>query len=219
MLVAFDLDGTLVDSSGDLADSGNALLESYGAAPLPPSAVVAMVGDGARELVRRLITARGLAVPIDEALSRFLAFYDDRLLATTRPYDGIVVLLEQLKTRARLAVLTNKPSGPSERILSGLGLREYFDDVIGGDAAYGRKPNPDGLLALIGRANVPPSRTLMVGDSVTDLRTARNAAVPACVVRYGFGFLQMPADELHGAAYLVDRPDEIGPIVNHITAS
>src|SRR5262249_41558199 len=125
MLVAFDLDGTLVDSSGDLADAGNALLESYGTAPLPPRAVVAMVGDGARELVRRLITASGLDVPLDEALERFLAFYNDRLLATTRPYDGVVLLLEQLKTRARLAVLTNKPSAPSERILSGLGLREY----------------------------------------------------------------------------------------------
>src|SRR5262249_42321359 len=121
MLVAFDLDGTLVDSSGDLADAGNALLESYGAAPLPPSAVVAMVGDAARELVRRLITASGLAAPRDEPLERFLAFSDDRLLATTRPYDGIVLPLEQLKTRARLAVLTNKPLAPSERILSGLG--------------------------------------------------------------------------------------------------
>ena len=120
MLVAFDLDGTLVDSSGDLADSGNALLAGYGASRLPSNAVVAMVGDGARELVRRLLTAGALDVPLDEALERFLALYDERLLATTVPYDGMLALLDGLKSRARLAVLTNKPIVPSERILRGL---------------------------------------------------------------------------------------------------
>ena len=219
MLVAFDLDGTLVDSSGDLASSGNALLESYGAAPLPARAVVGMVGDGARELVRRLLAATGVEVPLDEALARFLAFYDERLLATTRPYDGIIALLEHLRSHARLAVLTNKPLGPSERLLSGLGLREYFDDVIGGDAAFGRKPSPDGLLALLDRARVPPSRALMVGDSLTDLRTAHGAGVPACLVRYGFGFALVPDNDSATAAFLVDRPEEIATIVERLMAS
>lgn len=219
MLVAFDLDGTLVDSSGDLADSGNALLASYGASPLPTRAVVAMVGDGARELVRRLLKTGGLDVPLDEALARFLAFYDERLLATTIPYDGMTALLEDLRTHARLAVLTNKPLAPSERILRGLGLRDFFDDVIGGDSDFGRKPNPDGLIALMDRAAVPPAQTLMVGDSVTDLRTARAAGASACVARYGFGFAQMPADELQGAAFLVDRPLDIAAVVGRFRAS
>jgi len=219
MLVAFDLDGTLVDSSGDLADSGNALLASYGASPLPSKAVVAMVGDGARELVRRLLKAGALDVPLDEALDRFLALYDERLLATTVPYDGMPALLDDLKSRARLAVLTNKPVAPSERILRGLGLREFFDDVIGGDGDFGRKPNPGGLLALMGRAAAPADQTLMVGDSVTDLRTARAAGTPACVARYGFGFTQIPADELEGAAYLVDRPGDIASVVSRFMVS
>ena len=219
MLVAFDLDGTLVDSSGDLADSGNALLASYGASPLPTRAVVAMVGDGARELVRRLLNAGGLDVPLDEALARFLAFYDERLLATTIPYDGMTAVLEDLRADARLAVLTNKPIAPSERILRGLGLRDFFDDVIGGDSDFGRKPNPDGLIALMDRAAVPPAQTLMVGDSVTDLRTARAAGASACVVRYGFGFAQMPADELQGAAFLVDRPLDIAAVVARFRVS
>ena len=219
MLVAFDLDGTLVDSSGDLADSGNALLASYGASPLPSKAIVAMVGDGARELVRRLLTAAALDVPPDAALARFLALYDDRLLATTVPYDGMPALLDGLKSRARLAVLTNKPLVPSERILRGLGLREFFDDVIGGDSDFGRKPNPDGLFALMDRAAASAAETLMVGDSVTDLRTARAAGTPACVARYGFGFAQMSADELQGAEYVVDQPGEIAAVVSRLTAS
>lgn len=219
MLVAFDLDGTLVDSSGDLAESGNALLASYGVSPLPSKAVVAMVGDGARELVRRLLTAGALDVPLDEALERFLAFYDERLLATTVPYEGMPALLEDLKSRARLTVLTNKPIAPTERILRGLGLREFFDDVIGGDSDFGRKPEPDGLFALMDRAAASAAETLMVGDSVTDLRTARAAGTAACVARYGFGFAQMPADELQGAAYLVDQPGEIAAVVSRLTAS
>jgi phosphoglycolate phosphatase len=178
-----------------------------------------MVGDGARELVRRLLTAGALDVPLDQALERFLVFYDERLLATTIPYDGMQALLDDLKSRARLAVLTNKPIAPSERILRGLGLREFFDDVIGGDSDFGRKPNPDGLLALMDRAGASAAETLMVGDSVTDLRTARAAGTAACMARYGFGFAQMPADELDGAAYLVDRPGEIASVVSRFTAS
>jgi phosphoglycolate phosphatase len=219
MLVAFDLDGTLVDSSGDLADSGNALLASYGAATLPSRSVVAMVGDGARELVRRLLTAGALDVPLDAALERFLAFYDERLLATTVPYDGMTALLEDVKSRARLAVLTNKPIAPSERILRALGLREFFDDVLGGDSDFGRKPNPDGLFALMDRAGASPGETLMVGDSVTDLRTARAAGTAACVARYGFGYAQMPPGELQGVAFLVDRPGEIAAVVSRFKAS
>jgi phosphoglycolate phosphatase len=219
MLVAFDLDGTLVDSSGDLADSGNALLASYGTSPLPSKAVVAMVGDGARELVRRLLKAAALDVPLDEALEKFLALYDERLLVTTVPYDGIATVLEELHSHARLAVLTNKPVAPSQRILRGLGLRDFFEDVIGGDSDFGRKPNPDGLIALMDRAGATSAETLMVGDSVTDLRTARAAGTSACVARYGFGFAQMPADELQGAAYIVDRPVEIAAVVRRFRAS
>ena len=83
--------------------------------------------------------------------------------------------------------------------------------MIGGDSDFGRKPNPDGLFALMDRAAASAAETLMVGDSVTDLRTARAAGTAACVARYGFGFAQMPADELQGAEYLVDRPGRSPP--------
>ncbi len=123
MLLVFDLDGTLVDSSRDLADSANALLVSYGAAPLDEPSVVRMVGEGAAVLVARLMAARGVQADPAEALARFLAMYDERLLAHTRPYDGIPEALDELRRWARLAVLTNKPGAATARILDGLGLR------------------------------------------------------------------------------------------------
>ena len=136
MLIVCDLDGTLVDSGRDLAASGNALLASYGAPPLEDEAVIGMVGEGAATLVARLLKARQVPAAPDEALARFLALYDARLLDHTRPYPGIPEALTTLTSMAaRLAVLTNKPAGATERILAGLDLRRFFEWVIGGDDA------------------------------------------------------------------------------------
>jgi phosphoglycolate phosphatase len=178
-LLVFDLDGTLVDSSQDLADSINALLADYGVPPLPADVVASMVGD--------LIRA-GVKPDPREALDRFLAHYDVRLLATTKPYAGMVETLEAVRTGHRLAVLTNKPLAASVRLLDGLGLMPFFAEVIGGDTIHGRKPDPSGLLSLIAGANATPETTLLVGDSSVDLETARRASTRICLARYGFGF-------------------------------
>ena len=215
-LVVFDLDGTLIDSARDLADAGNALIAGYGAPPLPQAQIVGMVGDGARELVRRLLEACALDVPLDDALARFLEAYNDRLIATTRPYDGVIDMLEHVSRIARLAVLTNKPEYATRRLLNALDLERFFPDVIGGDTAVARKPDPAGLLSLVGRARLTPARALMVGDSVADLRTAVAAAVPACLARYGFGFAQVPEEERSAAAYEVERPGEITTLVERL---
>jgi phosphoglycolate phosphatase len=215
-LVVFDLDGTLIDSARDLADAGNALLVSHGLPALPRDRIVRMVGDGARELVRRLIAASSLDVPLDEALAAFLLEYNDRLVATTRPYDGVVEMLERVSRIARLAVLTNKPEYATKRLLDSFALSRFFQDVIGGDTAVARKPDPAGLLALVGRARLTPARALMVGDSVADLRTAVAAAVPACLARYGFGFPLVPEEERAAAAHEVERPSEIAAIVERL---
>ena len=213
-LVVFDLDGTLVDSSRDLADAGNAVLESYDRPPLRPEQVVAMVGDGARELVRRLLAAAQLAVPVDDALARFLDFYDERLLATTRPYDGTLGTLERLGAAARLAVLTNKPEAASLRLLEGLGLLHYFSDVIGGDSPYGRKPDPRGLFALLARADVANENALMVGDSINDLLVAEAAGVPSCLARYGFGYPLIPESERIIATCAIDSVTELSELLD-----
>jgi phosphoglycolate phosphatase len=207
-LIVFDLDGTLVDSSVDLANAVNALLDDLGAGAIPTADVVGMVGDGAAVLVRRALTAAGLDPETPGALERFLAHYDPHLLDNTRLYPGMVETLDKLSARAALAVLTNKPAGATALMLDGLGLRAYFRDAIGGDTAWGRKPAPAGLLHLCADAGVEPAETLLVGDSAVDLATARNAGSRICLARYGFGY-RFTADEFRGDEMFIDSPAEL----------
>jgi phosphoglycolate phosphatase len=209
-LIVFDLDGTLVDSRRDLSDAANALLESCGAGPLSEEQIGRMVGDGAATLVARVFEASGLERPAD-ALERFLVLYDRRLLDHTRPYPGMVAVLEVLRLRATLAVLTNKPIASTRRILAGLDLARHFaeDAVVGGDGPFPRKPDPAGLRHLIARAKVPAESALLVGDSIIDCRTARAALTPICVARYGFGYAGFPRHELGSADRQIDAPAEL----------
>jgi phosphoglycolate phosphatase len=153
-------------------------------------------------LVQRALTARGLT-ETPEALPRFLAIYDTRLLNHTRPYDGVIEAVWLAREHARVAILTNKPLRPSEQILEGLGIRDLFADVVGGDSPFGRKPDPAGLRALMDRAGASPERTLMVGDSAIDHETARRASVRCCLTAYGYGYLTFPAERLTGDEWVV----------------
>jgi phosphoglycolate phosphatase len=187
-LIVFDLDGTLIDSRVDLANSANEMLASYGAAPLAVDRIAAMVGEGARVLVERAMAAAGVVGPFEDAFTRFLDVYDRRALEHTRLYDGIdAVVRDAARHGASLAVLTNKPAAHTKRILDGLGVAPFFQWVIGGDEAYPRKPDPASLQALMSRARVAADRTLFVGDSMIDVETARRAGVRSCVALYGFG--------------------------------
>ena len=209
-LIVFDLDGTLVDSRRDIADAANALLGACGAEPLAEDRIARMVGDGAATLVARAFSAAGLTLPSD-ALARYLGFYEARLLAHTRPYPGVVDVLDALLHQAKLAVLTNKPLAATRALLDGLGLSRYFpaDAVIGGDDAFPRKPDPAGLRFLMRSACASPAETLLVGDSAIDWRTARAAGTSICLARYGFGFEGVPVDRLGPADRVIDSPVEL----------
>ena len=209
-LIVFDLDGTLIDSRRDITESANMLLVACGARPLDQHAIGRMVGDGAAALVARAFAAAGVGQPPD-ALDRFLAIYDGRLLTYTRPYSGIPDVLGELGTRASLAVLTNKPLDATRRILDGLDLARHFPDdaVIGGDGPFPRKPDPAGLQHLAARVGAAAADTVLVGDSAIDWRTARNAATIFCLARYGFGFEGFPIGELGPEALVVDEPAEL----------
>ena len=209
MLIVFDLDGTLVDSRRDLADSANAMLARYGAPQLPEELIVTMVGDGAPMLVQRACAAAGLSVVPNDALEHFLALYDARLLNHTRPYPGTREMLESFAQRATLAVLTNKPGTPSTEILKGTGLLGFFRHIVAGDGRWGRKPSPQGLQWLVRQAGATSATTLMVGDSIVDLQTARSAGIAICLARYGFGFDSIPLDQLTSQDRLIDTPTEL----------
>ncbi len=207
-LIVFDLDGTLVDSKRDIAESANATLVACGAPPLPEDAIGRMVGDGAPTLVARAFAAVGFEKPAD-ALDRFLAIYNSRLLKYTRPYDGIPELLAELGPRAVLAVLTNKPIEATRGILDGLDLARHFraDHVarrrrtVSPKAGSGRSaPSHD-----IGWAR-PRIATVLVGDSVVDWRTAAAASTKVCLARYGFGWEGFPIEQLQPETWVVDSP-------------
>ena len=207
-LVAFDLDGTLVDSRRDLSDSANDLIVELGGAPLTEEAIGRMVGEGAGVLVARALEAAGLG-SVPGARERFLEIYDGRLLNFTRPYDGVVAAVRLAREHARVTVLTNKPLAPSLRILEALGLRDLFDDVAGGDNALGRKPEPAALHAMIGDAGATPATTLLVGDSAIDHETAIRAGVQCCLVTFGFGFANLPSERLTGREWLAGDAAEL----------
>ncbi len=207
-LIVFDLDGTLVDSHRDIANTANALVEELGGHRLTHEAVVRMVGEGAALLVARAMEAAGLPNR-PAALTRYLELYDERLLEHTRPYPGVMAALDAARTHGPLAVLTNKPLRPSLCILEGLGLRHYFDTVLGGDGPHPRKPDPAALLHLVTASGVTPAETLLVGDSAADHQTARAAGVRCCMVRYGFGRVSMQDRVLADGEWAVDQTTEL----------
>ena len=217
-LIAFDLDGTLIDSRRDLAQSANQLIAELGGDELPEEAIGRMVGEGAGVLVGRALDAAGLGRR-PAALARFLEIYDGRLLNHTRAYEGVVEAVDAARRYARVAVLTNKPMGPTERILAGLRLGGLFDEVIGGDGPFPRKPDPAALLALMERAGTTAAHTLLVGDSVIDHETARRASSRCCLAAYGFGYEAFPAERLTGEEWIAADPSELTAIIERFTAT
>jgi phosphoglycolate phosphatase len=189
-LLVFDLDGTLIDSGADLCASVNAMLRHFGRAPLADSVVASYIGDGAPLLVRR---ALGDAVDqsfIDAALAYFLDYYREHKLDRTRVYPGVFEALDNLRfgpdgMARSMAVLTNKPVGASQAICDALGLSSYFLRIYGGNSFPTKKPDPEGLNALICEAGVTAQETLMIGDSPVDILTARNAGAWSVGCSYG----------------------------------
>ncbi len=186
-LLIFDLDGTLIDSQRDLANSVNASRDHLGLEPIADQLIYSYVGNGAPVLIRRALGPEAPQTDVDKALEFFLHFYHDHMLEHTKLYPGVRLALDRLHEAGhRLAVLTNKPWRISEAIVEGLGLKAHFQRVYGGNSFAEKKPHPVGIDTLVSELNWPRETTIMVGDSSVDIRTARNAGVMACGVTYGF---------------------------------
>ena len=195
-LLVFDLDGTLIDSKVDLANSVNHALAAYGLPALSHPEIYSYVGDGATMLIRRAVGEEDDGI-LPAVLEAFLAHYRRHLLDTTVPYPGVPESLREWAGSYQMAVLTNKSLDMTQAILSGLSLDRYFADVVGGDGPDGKKPHPGGLLRILRARGAPPGETLMVGDSRNDVLAGKTAGVRTCGVTYGLGsegFAEHPPD-------------------------
>lgn len=182
----FDLDGTLIDSKMDLVHSVNAMLRETSRAELPTELVASYVGHGAPQLIASALGPDSSEAQRRQALTIFLEDYNRHKLDLTRAYPGVTEALRELADYP-MAVLTNKPATLSMEILEGLGLRQYFRVVYGGDSVEKKKPDPSGAMAILEALDVPAAESAMVGDSDVDIQTARNAGMLAVGVTYGFG--------------------------------
>ncbi len=199
-LVVFDLDGTLIDSAGDIADCLNSALEQHGISSLPEDTVRTMIGAGAKVLVGRALQAHSISAkaPLVESLvAAFEARYLELGAGRSKPYPGARQLLDALAARGiKMAVCTNKPDGVAGVVIEALGLADYFEMVLGVRAGLARKPAPDMLAHIMERLNCPTHACLVVGDSDMDVGMARAKGVKVIVVSYGYS--QVPAAQLGG---------------------
>lgn len=217
-LVVFDLDGTLIDSRRDLSTAVNAMLVQMGRPALPEMVIAEYVGDGAGMLVRRALGDPEDEQLVEDGLERFLVCYRAHMLDHTYVYDGVFAALDALRTTTdggerKFAVLTNKPVRPAERICEALGLRKYFFAIYGGNSFATKKPDPEGLHALMREAGARPEETLMVGDSVVDVLTARNAGAWVIGCRFG---LSSHTLETVDSDCLVDAPSEWAMVLDAV---
>jgi phosphoglycolate phosphatase len=211
-LVVLDLDGTLVDSSRDIAASVNAALQRLrpGTAALPLERVLAFVGEGARLLVERSLEHASLALPVDEVLAVYLDCYREQLLDTTRLYPGMADALAAFGPAGpTLGVLTNKPGDMSRTILEGLGVADRFARILGAGDVPARKPDPAGLLALLDELGIAAADAWLVGDSATDVHTGRAAGVRVAGVAWGFHPAGLRAA---GPDRILDDPRELSSL-------
>jgi phosphoglycolate phosphatase len=212
-LLIFDLDGTLVDSVPDLHAALNQMLRERNCGPLTPLQVKRLVGDGAPSLVARALAASG-ADPMQAgaALPRFLEIYEAGATNLTRPYPGVPETLRTLRRSGyRTAICTNKPQRAALAVLQGLNLLSLFDGIAGGDRFPVRKPDPGHLTALIAELGGSPEAAAMIGDNENDAASARAAAVPLVLMRYGYS--RVDTDTLAADALLDHFSDLPGALL------
>lgn len=186
-LIVFDLDGTLIDSKVDLANAVNATRRDLGLEGLADTVVFSYVGNGAPVLIRKALGEGYPEERYEKSLQFFLQYYREHMLDHTRLYPGTREALERMREAGlKMAVLTNKPVRFSRDLLRGLGVAEYFAVVYGGNSFETKKPHREGLDKIMAELGARPERTLVVGDSAVDVRTARNAGALACGVTWGF---------------------------------
>lgn len=217
-ILVFDLDGTLVDTATDLVATLNVVLEQEGLAALRYEDARAMVGHGARVLIERGLAANNVTrdtATIDRLFDTYIAYYAAHIADTSRPFDGVVAALDHFAAEGwLLAVCTNKLEGLSTLLLDELGLSDRFAAICGADTFTARKPDPLALNETIRRAGGDPLQAVMIGDSKTDIDTAKAAGIP--VVAVDFGYTSVPVTEL-GPDLVISHFDQLAAAVAELT--
>jgi len=197
-IVVFDLDGTLVDTAPDLINALNFVLDREGLPPIPLASARNMIGAGARKLIERGLEVEGRTVTVgelDRMTRDFIDYYAEHIADESRPFDGLEAALDDLEIRGyRFAVCTNKLEWLSKLLLERLGMSRRFAAICGADTFGVAKPDPAILRQTIARAGGDAPASIMVGDSGTDIGTARRAGIP--VVAVSFGYSDIPLADL-----------------------
>ena len=203
-ILAFDLDGTLVDTAPDIIGALNAVLIEQGVTPFHLDEARPLIGRGAMELLRRAFTLAGQPLAPDQEkplLDRLLQIYEQHIDDLSRPFDGMVAALDELEAAgAKFAVCTNKHTYLSVELLKKLGLFDRFGSIRGSDSVPAKKPDAGHLKACVDDMGGDMTKTIMIGDSETDFMTAVNAKVPSII--FTFGYSDRPVTELTPDALL-----------------
>ena len=195
--IIFDLDGTLVDTAGDLAASMNHVLAELDVAPVAPDKVRGLVGHGAKAMLRRGFELNGGTSPSEEllssALSMFLAHYEQNIAVQSRPFDGVLALIDDVKSKgAAVSICTNKRERFARLLLQTLKMDHLFEAIVGADTASAPKPDPAPVIYCLQASGAKDG--VFIGDSDTDIRAAKAAGLPCLIADFGYGPLSL-ADE------------------------
>ncbi|MEQ1548127.1 MAG: HAD hydrolase-like protein [Chakrabartia sp.] len=208
-IIGFDLDGTLVDTSGDLCAAVNHVLDSVGRTPIAPEQVKKYIGGGAKLMLEQGLIATG-GIPDDDfrpLYKQMLAYYGDNVSVHSRPFDGALAVLDAFDAAGiRYAVVTNKFESLAVKLLTDLGLAHRMGCILGADTLGKENAKPSGapIFEMVKRCG--GGRAAYIGDSIYDVMAAKNAGVPS--VACSFGFLHGPVEEL-GADAVIDHFDEL----------
>jgi phosphoglycolate phosphatase len=216
-LLVFDLDGTLVETAPDLVATLNVVFASEGLPPVAYADARPMIGHGARAMLTHGLNANGQVVTpekLDKLFADFIAYYSAHVADHSTPYPGLTEALDVLSGRGhRFAVCTNKFEKQSVMLLDALKLSDRFDAIVGQDTYKIAKPDPEVLRRTIGVAGGDVNNTIMIGDSETDILTARAAGIP--VIAVDFGYSERPVADFKPdrlISHFAQLPDAIGAI-------
>ncbi len=211
----FDLDGTLIDSKLDIANSVNAAFKHFNLTKLDNETIYEFVGTGVKQLLIDCLNYQNRLHLFDEFFDYFLNHYYSHLLDNTRLYDGVDSLLQTIYQENKLFIVTNKSAKFTHKIIKDLKIDQYFADVVSGDTFENKKPHPEPILKLREKHNINLDDSIFIGDSESDIIAAKSTGVRIVWVSYGFRDKKYILSN-YSVDYIIDKPMQLLPILSKI---